>query len=151
MCNNADTLECLFRFIESNCSNLRNTLRDRFSSLSSKSESEMGVVLEMCYTQMEKCQNRAVQQANLDMVKAFEQQRKEAQAATDSFKRDVVKIVRHEVDKRTSIIVKEQINVPGLIGEGQKYNTFHHCMLDFNRQVHKGLSDLRVEQVDLES
>ena len=151
MCNNAQTLECLFRFIETNCSNLRNTLRDRFASLSSKTESEVGLVLEMCYTKMDECQNRAVSLANVDMIKALEKQRKEAQTATDSFKRDVVKIVRHEIDKRTSIIVKEKIDVPGLIGEGQKYNTFQHCMLDFNHQVHKGLSDLRVEQVDLES
>ena len=43
------------------------------------------------------------------------------------------------------------INVPGLIGEGCKYSTFHHCMLDFNHDMQKGFGDLRVGQVGLES
>ena len=62
----------------------------------------------------------------------------------DEQKRDIVKVVRHEFDVKVNHVLKEMINVPGLVGENCKYSSFHRCMLDFNRAIQHNHTDLRV-------
>ena len=124
MTDNADAIDCIFGFIESNCSTLRRSIRDRFTILNKKIEGELESGLEMCQESIKTAQARAVELASLNTKDQMDNQRRDMVALNNSFKRDVVKIVRHEIDQRTGNIVKELINVPELIGDGQKYGNF---------------------------
>ena len=33
--------------------------------------------------------------------------------------------------------VRQAISVPGLIGDGCKYSTYHRCMIDFNHELNQ--------------
>ena len=55
-----ELVDLLFRFIETNCSNLRNTLRERITLLNGKSEGELSTAVENIESELQLVQKRAV-------------------------------------------------------------------------------------------
>ena len=45
--------------------------------------------------------------------------------------------------------MKILLSVEGLIGEGETYSTLQHCLLDMNRSINNGMSDIKNQTVGL--
>ena len=54
--------------------------------------------------------------------------------------------MHREIDQRAMEIVNENLCVPDLIGEDQKYASLGDCLLDLNKSVTRDLVQLRTDQ-----
>ena len=90
---------------------------DCYNNLLAEIESQSKNIMNVCKNEIK---NQLVEEN-----KTFEKMIRENKTA-------LLRIVRKESADLVNKVIKESLFVPGLIGDGQKYTSLQHCLLDMD-------------------
>lgn len=52
-------------------------------------------------------------------------------------------MMRTEFDQKMKSYARDQSSVPSLVGDGLKYTSLNHCIVDLHTEINRGVGDLR--------
>lgn len=111
-------MQNFFSFFDANNAEMREQVHSKFLVLNLKAEGEITAARNSLTNYTEKCKQTTLDACTLQMKKDVDTLRAEMRAFVDDKYKVILRVMRAESDSKIPEAVKQQLQVPGLIGEG---------------------------------
>lgn len=132
-------LETMIQYIDATGEDVRGQVSERFTMLNQKAEKEVikcsDKLKELIDIQCKKNQMICRNDTQNMMNKAM----RDIEDMLRVHKLEMIKIVRKESAENVLKGIKDELSIPGLIGEREKYATFQHCLVDMETAFNNGM------------